>query len=311
MFRAGWSIALVAACSGTPEMEAAGDAAVQADAAEVMPDAGGCVPLGACDWLDGYQRHIVGALSGAEDITPGVRLSHRASAEERDIARQFLLDELTALGYAPTRDDYTSGSHVGANVIATLAATGGSGGVIVIGGHFDGVAAGPAAADNATGVAIVLAAARYLRDVPVREHPVVFALFDEEELGLIGSKAYAPSLATTDVSSVHVFDMLSFDGDGDHAIELWSPTPAIAAAYEQGGALAGMPVSSVTFASSDHQSFLDLGYPATGVGEEFVGGDHTPNYHKATDTYENVSFDYLARVTHLALNVLETDVRTP
>lgn len=311
MFRVGWSIALLAACSSAPEMEATGDAAVQADAADVTPDAATCVPLGACDWLDGYQRHIVGALAGAEDITPGVRLSHRASSGERDIARQFLLDELTALGYTPMRHDYTSGSYVGANVIATLAATSGSGGVIVIGGHFDSVAAGPGAADNATGVAIVLAAARYLRDVPVREHPVVFALFDQEELGLIGSKAYAPTLASTDVESVHVFDMLSFDGDGDHAIELWSPAPAIAAEYEQAGTLAGMPVSSVTFASSDHQSFINAGLPATGVGEEFVGGDHTPNYHEATDTYDNVSFDYLARVTHLALEVLETEVRAP
>lgn len=65
---------------------------------------------------------------------------------------------------------------------------------------------------------------RYLRDVPGRQHPVVFALFDQEELGLIGSKAYVPTLATTDVASVHIFDMLSFDGDGDHAVELWSPS---------------------------------------------------------------------------------------
>src|SRR5574338_1725096 len=154
MVRIGWSIALLAACGGAREMESAGDAPAQADASEVTADAAACVPLGACDWIDGYQRHIVGALAGAEDITPGMRLSHRASTSERDIARQFLIAELTALGYAPMRHDYTDGSYVGANVIVTLAATSGNGGVIVIGGHFDGVPAGPAAADNATGVAI-------------------------------------------------------------------------------------------------------------------------------------------------------------
>lgn len=307
MFRVASTMVLVAACSSSPSPGMTGDAG-QGDDAALSPDASACTPLSTCDWLDGYQRHIVGALSGAEDIAPGVRLAHRASVEERDAARQFLLDELAALGYSSMRHEYTRGSDVGANVLATLDATTGTGGIIIVGGHFDSVPAGPGAADNATGVAIVLAVARYLRDVPVREHPVVFALFDQEELGLVGSKAYAPALASTEVASVHIFDMLSFDGDGDHAVELWSPAPALQAAYEQAGAAAGMPVSSVTFAYSDHQSFIDVGLPATGVGEEFVGNDHTPHYHKATDVFENVSFDHLARVTHLAFTVLEAEV---
>jgi hypothetical protein len=310
MVRLATTIVILAACGNSPAPGVTADAARDPDGA--MPDASsGCVPLAACDWLDGYQRRIVGALSGAEDIAPGVRLAHRASIGERNAARQFLLDELTALGYTPQRHDYTSGSYVGANVIATLDATSGTGGAVIVGGHFDSVPAGPGAADNATGVAIVLATARYLRQVPAREHPVIFALFDQEELGLIGAKAYAPTLTASDVASVHIFDMLSFDGDGDHAVELWSPTPAIAAAYQHYGAIAGMPISSVPFAFSDHQAFLDLGLPATGVGEEFVAKDHTPHYHKATDTFENVSFDHLARVTHLAFTVLEGEVRAP
>jgi hypothetical protein len=311
MLRLAAAISLVAACSGGPGAEVKGDAAEQADMA-VMPDAATCVPLVACDWLEGYERHIVGALAGAEDITPGVKLAHRASIGERDVARQFLLDELTALGYAPMRQDYTLGGNTGANVLARLEPTSGSAStLIVIGAHFDGVAEGPAAADNGTGVAIVLAAARYLRTVPAREHPIVFALFDQEELGLIGSQAYAATLLPADVKSVHVFDMVSFDGDGDRAVELWSPTTALQALYQQHGAMAGMPVSAVAFDSSDHQAFLDRGLKTTGVSEEFVGGDYTMNYHKATDTYDNINFDYLARVSNLAFSVIEADVRAP
>jgi hypothetical protein len=297
-------LVLLASCGGsTPADMPVGDATVEHDAAP-MPDA-------TVDWLGDYQRRIVGSLSGAEEIAPGLTLAHRASVAERNATRQFLLAELTALGYTPAQQDYTSGSNTGANVVATLDATSGTGGAIVVGGHFDSVPAGPGAADNATGVSIVLAAARYLKDVPGRQHPVVFVLFDQEELGLVGSKAFVPTLASTDVDSVHIFDMLSFDGDGDHAVELWSPSAALATAYSQAGATLGMPVSSVTFASSDHQSFINAGLSATGVGEEFVGGDHTPNYHKATDVYANVSFDYLARVTHLAWAVLEAEVRAP
>lgn len=305
MFRRA-SLLLLASCSSSSTKQPAIDAPVVVDA---PPDASMCAPLGPCDWLVEYQRRVVGALSGNIDIAPGVRLAHRASTNERDIARQFLLDELTALGYAPRRHDYTAGNRVGANVLADLDANGGTGGTIIVGAHFDSVPAGPGAADNATGVAMVLAAARYLRDVPTRRHPVTFALFDQEELGLIGSREYVKTLTPTATKGAHVFDMLSFDGDGDHAVELWSPSPALQTAYETHAAAAGTPISSVPFQYSDHQAFLDVGIPATGVGEEFVAMDHTPHYHKATDTFENVSFDHLARVTHLMLVVLDSEVR--
>jgi hypothetical protein len=312
MFRVAAATSLLIACSGgSSPVDMTGDAAISKDGTAAMPDASVCTAVGACDWLDGYQRHIVGALSGAEDVTAGVRLMHRASVGERNVTRQFLTDALTALGYTPQRQDYTSGQYVGANVIATLDAASPGGTTIVVGAHFDGVPAGPAAADNATGVAVVLAAARYLRDVPGRTHPVVFALFDQEELGLVGSKAYAATLVPANVASVHIFDMLSYDGDADHAIELWSPAPAIAAAYQQAGMAAGTPISAVTFESSDHQAFIAAGFAATGVSEEYVGNDHTPNYHKSTDTYDNVSFEYLERTTHVGLAVIEAAVRAP
>src|SRR5688572_9948258 len=186
MLRRSWLVVL-AACGGGSKDTPATDAPPAIDAA---PDAdtATCAPLGDCEWLDAYQRRIVGSIAGQQDISPGVKLAHRASVAERNAARQFLVDEFTALGLTVRRHDYTAGSLVGANVIATLDATGGTGGTIIVGAHFDSVPAGPGAADNATGVAIVLATARYLRTVTTRNHPVVFALFDQEEIGLVGSR---------------------------------------------------------------------------------------------------------------------------
>jgi Zn-dependent M28 family amino/carboxypeptidase len=298
---------LLAACGKDP---AAGtDASVAADDGAVPDAPEACVPLGTCDWLDSYQRTIVGTLAGVEDISPGVRITHRFSVAERDAARLYLIDQFAALGITATRHDYATG----ANIVATLPATAGTGGTIIVGAHFDGVAAGPGAADNATGVAIALSVARYLRTVPVRNHPVTFALFDQEEVGLIGSKAYAASLVQTnaDIVAAHIFDMLSFDADADRAIELWSPSAVMMQLYQEHGAAAGMPITPVTFNRSDHQSFLDEGFIATGIGEEFSTGDHTPNYHKATDTYDRVQFDYTAAVTHLAFTVIEASVAAP
>lgn len=100
---------------------------------DTPPDAAECTALGTCVWLDEYQHRIVSDLAGETEVTPGVRLMHRASVSERDAARTYLLAELTALGYAPVRHGYTTGG----NVVATLDSTTGGTGLIVVGAHFD------------------------------------------------------------------------------------------------------------------------------------------------------------------------------
>ncbi len=297
--------------SGSPASDGSmpGDDATTADAPTP------CTALGECPWLADYQHRIVSALGGASEIAPGVTLQHRSSIGERDYARTFLLDEFAAISVPVMRVDYSHEGRNGANVIATLPPTeaaNASQPAILVGAHFDGVAAGPGAADNATGVAIVLASARFLSTVP-RSRPIIFALFDQEELGLIGSEAYAMSLtaSSTPLRGAHIFDMLAWDGDGDRTVELWSPSPALEALYREHAPAAGTPISAVAFASSDHRAFLDEGFPAVGIGEEFVGGDHTPPYHKVTDTVANVQFDHLLVVTKLAFAVLEADVAAP
>jgi hypothetical protein len=306
------AITVVASCGG--------DDGVTAIDAELPPD--GDLPLDAavdanlstciapadCSWIEEYERGIIAKLAGAEEIAPGLTIAHRASVAERNAARTFLVDELTALGLEPMLHTYRMN---GSNVIAILPATEASPGpAIVSGAHFDGVPAGPAAADNATGTAVVLATARYLKDLPVRDRPVIFALFDEEELGLLGSEAYAQKLVddATPIYAVHNFDMISYDGDGDHAVELWSPSPILEDAYMTHGAAMGLPIQPVDFANSDHQSFLDAGFQTTGVSEEFATGDFSPHYHMSTDTLDKIEFDHLVPVTRLIFAVLQDQV---
>lgn len=295
--------------SSTPRDSSPSDDATTADAPTP------CTPHGDCAWLADYQQRIVSTLGGASEIAPGVMLQHRASIAEREYARTFLLDEFAAISVPATSIAYTYDGRSGGNIIATLAPTdaaNASAPAILVGAHFDSVGAGPGAADNATGIAIVLASARFLSTVP-RARPIVFALFDQEELGLIGSRAYALSLTTagTPLRGAHIFDMLAWDGDSDRTVELWSPSPALEALYRDHGPAANTPITAVTFASSDHKAFLDAGFPAVGIGEEFVGGDHTPHYHKATDTVANVQFAHLDAVTRLAFAVLEADAAAP
>jgi hypothetical protein len=83
----------------------------------------------------------------------------------------------------------------GANLVAELPGRGG-GRTVVVGAHLDTVDASPGADDNASGVAALLELARLvapLADPP----PITLAVFDMEELGLIGARVTARELLRT------------------------------------------------------------------------------------------------------------------
>jgi Zn-dependent M28 family amino/carboxypeptidase len=308
-------VAALAACGGGGENP--GDDTVIEDGpaidarridAEVPPDAGACVAIDGCEDLFAYQREIVAKLTGEMEIAPDVTINRRASAAERSIVRDYLVEELERWGYTPVLHEYSAS---GANVVATLPATRGSeDAIIILGGHFDTVQASPGAADNATGTSLVLAAARYFATVPERTHELRFVLFDQEEIGLIGSGQYAEQLLddATPVAAMHNFDMISYDGDGDRAIELWSPAPALETAYREVALPLGIPIHPFTFPSSDHQSFVSRGFTAVGVSEEYEGNDSTDHYHQPTDTYNRIDFAHLGRVTEVAITVVERSI---
>ncbi len=282
------------------------DAAAPSDAAiDGAPDATpACTSPDDCPWLEDALRDVVGKLAGERPIVPGgPLLTRRSSMAQRATAREYLRDQWLAWGLPATLVTYGSGINV---VVRLPATSGATGPLIVVGSHYDGVAASPAAGDNATGTALVMVAARYLAGLTRRDLPIELVLYDQEEVGLIGSTAHARDLFTagTAVDSVHVFDLLSIDADGDHAMELWSATPSVAATYQLHGDLRGSPIRQVTFLSSDHASYLDRGYPTVGASEEFVSGDASPHYHRVTDTYDKIDFAYLTRMTRLGLAVI-------
>jgi hypothetical protein len=301
----------LAACGGADDapaidaplgLDGDGDGPTPIDGPEAV-----CTDPDTCPWIEEYLTDVVARLSGEQPIDgAGTMITRRASSAQRAVARQFLVDELTARGFTPTLHAYDGAN--GANVVVHLpSTTGRTGPRMIIGAHFDGVPAGPAAADNATGTAVVLVAARYLAGLPRRDLPIDLVLFDQEEVGLVGSGTYAAKLDTEKVAvdSVHNTDMVSFDGDGDGLIELWSPHPTLEALYRQHAEPRGIPISAVTFDRSDHQSFIDRGFVATGVGEEFFGNDHSPHYHLVSDTFDKVNFTYLTAATRMLLAVYE------
>lgn len=269
-------------------------------------DAAGCnleVPSPA--WLEAYQSEVIERLSGAAEIADGTSLPDRATAASRELVRQYLEGELASAGLEPRRHDYGSGQ----NVYALLPATEEAGGAVQLwGAHFDSVPESPGANDNATGVAVVLAAARFATELPCRRSDLAFAFFDEEELGLVGSDAFAEDAAAGalgwSIAAAHSVDQVGWDGDGDRRVELERPSDELAALYAAAAPAAGVEVVVTDTGGTDHVSFRSRGIAAVGVSEEFSGGDTTPHYHQPTDVAGTVDAEYLAAVTALVFEVL-------
>jgi Zn-dependent M28 family amino/carboxypeptidase len=251
----------------------------------------------------------VATLAGHVEINPGVKLADRSSASNRALARTYLAKELRELGLEPREHAYSS---TGTNLLATLPATIETDEYILVGAHYDSVGRSPGANDNATGSAMVLDAARHLASVEPRTKNVIFVFFDEEERGLIGSGALARKLRDEgmNLTGVHTVDQMGWDADGDRAVEIDGAAPEMIEAYrkavEEGGLR--IPIQPITLGSTDHVPFKRLGFKAYALSEEYLSGDTTPHYHRPTDRYETVNWDYLELSSVLLERVLEDQV---
>jgi Zn-dependent M28 family amino/carboxypeptidase len=116
------------------------------------------------------------------------------------------------------------------------------------------------------------------------------------------------------VHSVHTIDQVGWDSNHNRAIELELPYDGIVDVYKQAAARLKMDIliHTTTETGSDHTAFRRLGFKAVGVTEEYRNHDTTPYYHKATDTYATVDFDYVASTTKLvaeAMRALTQEIR--
>jgi Zn-dependent M28 family amino/carboxypeptidase len=150
-----------------------------------LPTTGNPAPSGSCDAACGVaiaagvsrDRLVADVATLAQPRLPG-------SAGWK-AAMDLCAQRFTDAGFNVERQGYGTGT----NVIGTLA-SGSPGPRLLVSAHYDGVANCQAADDNASGVAGVLEAARVLGAARLAGTLVV-ACWDEEELGMVGSGAYA------------------------------------------------------------------------------------------------------------------------
>jgi Zn-dependent M28 family amino/carboxypeptidase len=250
-----------------------------------------------CDKPALDQPWLASLLSNA---VTGLTAAPRFSNTQRQAARTFLQNQITQIGWTPMLHSYNTG----ANVYATIPSTTGETKQIIVGAHFDTVANSPGANDNATGTAAVLAIARYLKDMTCRKYAVTIVLFDEEETGLYGARAYAGMLSAANVHAVHTVDQIGWDNDNDTRFELEAPTQTLEAEYRAAAMTLGVPVTKTSTQGTDHQAFREKGMAAIGLTEEYIGNDTSPHRHTAQDTAATVKQSYLQLGTKLVARVV-------
>lgn len=195
-------------------------------------------------------------------------------AIERPVAQSFLTSASVVIRLEVTTRRRPTTSQ---NVIADTHPSGGR--VLLVGAHLDSVVAGPGVNDNGTGVATILEIARALRSTEPRL-AVRFAFWGAEELGLIGSSAYAATANLGQLVGYLNFDMLGTRGSlraiyaGPFA-DRW-----IRYFREQGLSAQVIDLSG----RSDHFPFQQRGIPTGGL---FAGTDRC--YHAACDRLAGVN----------------------
>lgn len=244
---------------------------------------------------------LAAVLTGHQPMPDGTQIPERGTSQGRDLTRKFILSVLEEMGYKPELHKYRSS---GSNILVRLMAETPTDEYILLGAHMDSVR-NAGADDNNSGSVAVLEAARVLKDLPGRRVNLMFAWFDEEELGLVGSYALARDFRKQGLklTSVHTLDMVGWDADKDRAVEIEQPDGPLWDYYQMVNKSHGLnlPLSRTSSGDTDHVAFRREGFTAVGLCEEWVGGDTTPYYHRKTDTYATLDFEYLFRVTQLAV----------
>ena len=196
---------------------------------------------------------------------------------------------------------------------------------LVLGAHYDHLGyGGPSslapnvhaphvgADDNASGVAVVLAAAQRLGARARRgwrpEHTLVLAAFSGEEIGLVGSSHFTdePPRPIESIEAMVNLDMVGrLRDDKLQVMGVGTATefPALVAAVNAGvpDARFDLKTSEDGYGPSDHQSFYKKNVPVLML---FTGAH--ADYHKPSDTWDKIHYAGLARVSDYAQALVES-----
>jgi hypothetical protein len=255
-------------------------------------------------------------------------------------AERWILSRLEELDIEGVRDEVDLYGATAANVVATLPGNERPDEIVLIGAHYDTQIGSPGANDNASGVALLLATAKRLKDLPLgRTVRIVFFVNEENPFSggiQMGSRLHAErSRARRDdivlmlnVDSIGYFTsepgsqnyppfVFSLPSTGNFVVfatnrdnqKLLDRVVELFQAESRFPSI-GIATNMKDIARSDHAPFWWQGYPALALSDTSEARD--PNYHLPTDTAENLDYDEMARVAGGFVRTVRvlTDVET-
>jgi aminopeptidase YwaD len=261
-------------------------------------------------------RRNLQAIVGERSPFSGQR--HLAEVE------RFIEKELASYGLAVESDYFSYRGKNFRNIVGRLSAQRGAS-LIILGAHFDSVEGTPGADDNASGLAVLLEAARLLSRARLRSE-LLFCGFNLEELNMIGSTYFAKKLkaAEVKVEAMISLEMIGYTdprpgsqkypiglswlyperGDFIGVIGNWNSSSLLRRFTRQMRQVPGLPVETLSVPGngglvpavrlSDHSPFWDLGYPALMVTD--TSFFRNPHYHGPRDTLDTLNLDFMAKV---------------
>ena len=253
-------------------------------------------------------------LSGEDSVVIAdstVLITHRVSSLGNDLAADYIKTKLENYGLEIYDQRY---SENGRNIYAIQRGIVYPEEYYIYCAHYDAVTY-YCADDNASGVAGVLEAARILSDYQF-EYSIVYALWDEEEIGLIGSKFYALQANSIgmDIKGVLNFEMSGWDSNDDGLMDIHT-RPIANSVFLSNlmfsiDSIYNLPLAPVIYnpgtTASDHSSFWLYNFSAIVFSEAYYGGDFNPYYHSALDRIDKFNLPYYHNVVKLGIGSLVT-----
>jgi len=245
-------------------------------------------------------------------------------------AQDYLADQFRRVGLEVSFHQFRALGGTYKNVIAALCPQQGSGRrtgpPLIIAAHYDTVEGSPGADDNASGLAVMLEAARALSPMTLARE-IRFIAFCLEEEDLLGSLAYAAALkeAGEEIAGAIVLECVGYTSEkrGSQAIPVATPiavsdvgdflaivgnsaSAPLVNAFKRAATREARELKTVSLVvpakgerlpdtrRSDHAAFWHYGYPALMLTD--TANFRNPHYHRPTDTFETLDLTFMQRV---------------
>ncbi len=252
-------------------------------------------------------------------------------------ARNWIFDEFQRVGggrlqvaYDDFNLNYNGLVTIQQNVVATLPGAGAYPGVIALIAHYDsrtldvadGNSLAPGANDNASGVALLLEAARLLSSRTWNQ-TIVFIAFAAEEQGTVGSFNYVQEAMLNGMlfDAVINNDIVGGRPGIPQSVRVFAPGPHTSpsshlARYMQQVAQFYLPSFGLDMQYdldrpdrySDHREFINVGAAAIRLTESV---EDPSTQHTSRDTSEKLDYEYLAKVVQLNVATAATIAGAP